>query len=51
MNIKTKHIYPPVPDRRFDWTAWIDGDEKIGPYGYARTEQEAIDNLLEQLEG
>lgn len=44
--IVTSHIYPPIPDRRFDWCAYFDGEEEKGGYGYGRTEQEAIDDLL-----
>lgn len=50
MKILTDHIYPPIPTRRWDWSACIEGDEKEGPYGFGPTEQEAIDDLLEQLE-
>lgn len=40
----THYIYPPIPDRRFDWFAgWSDMDGN-GEYGL--TEQQAIDNLL-----
>lgn len=58
MNIRTEFIYPPIPDRRFDWSA-IDADTYDGapdtkhPFnaiGYGRTEQEAIADLLSQLE-
>ena len=45
--IKTSHTYPPIPIRSFDWTAWFDGDEEMGRYGYGATEQEAIADLLE----
>lgn len=40
--IVTRNIFPPIPDRRFDWCAYYDGDEERGSYGYGRTEQEAI---------
>ena len=53
MNIKTNFDYPPIPFRSFDWSA-IDDDTYDGdprsPIGYGPTEQEAIDDLLEQLE-
>ena len=51
MNIRTEFVYPPIPDRRFDWSA-VDDDTYEGgaPIGYGRTEQEAIADLLEQLE-
>lgn len=44
--IVTSNIYPPIPDRRFDWSATFDGYEPGGPIGFGRTEQEAIDDLL-----
>jgi hypothetical protein len=45
--IVTNHIYPPVPIRDFDWRAHYDGDEESGNYGYGRTEDEAISDLVE----
>ena len=51
MKIKTEFVYPPIPDRRFDWSAVNDDTYDAGcPIGYGRTEQEAIDDLMEQLE-
>lgn len=43
--IQTHYIFPPIPLRQFDWTAYRDPE---GPAGYGRTEQEAIADLLEQ---
>lgn len=48
--IVTEHIFPPIPDRRFDWCAYYDGEEESGNYGYGRTEQEAINDLKENQE-
>lgn len=48
--IITEHVYPPIPDRRFDWSAVTDGYEGGDPIGYGRTEAEAIADLREQLE-
>ena len=51
MRVKTSFVYPPIPDRRFDWAAY---DDERGadnsPTGWGRTEQEAIADLLEQVE-
>lgn len=50
MRILTDFVYPPIPIRKFDWSA-IDGDTYDGegcPVGYGATEQEAIDDLLSQ---
>ena len=41
--IQTENIYPPIPDRRFDWCAYRDPE---GRQGYGRTEAEAIADLL-----
>ena len=43
--IITNHVFPPIPDRRFDWLAYHDGDGEFGPVGYGRTEEEAIRDL------
>ena len=43
----TSHVYPPIPDRRFDWCAYIDGDEESGKYGYGATEEEAVADFIE----
>jgi hypothetical protein len=50
MQIKTEFWQPPIPIRDFDWVA-IDADtyELGSPMGTGKTEQEAIDDLLEQL--
>jgi hypothetical protein len=48
---KTQYIFPPVPSREFDWIAYIDEDEgPDGLIGAGETEQDAIDDLNEQLE-
>ena len=52
--IVTSYVFPPIPDRRFDWSAWRDGDEPNDDgqmtIGYGATEEEAIADLKEQLE-
>ena len=51
MKIKTHYVYPPIPIRNFDWSA-VDDDTYDGPgspIGYGRTEQDAIDDLLDQI--
>jgi hypothetical protein len=44
MKVLTHFVNPPIPDRRWDWAAWIEGDEESlsarGP-----TEQAAIEAL------
>jgi hypothetical protein len=53
MKIKTSFDYPPIPVRSFDWSAidtdTYDGDPR-SPIGYGATEQEAIGDLLSQME-
>jgi hypothetical protein len=48
--IITKHVFPPVPVRQFDWAAVFDGYEPGEHVGYGRTEQDAIADLVEQWE-
>ena len=53
--IHTSHDYPPIPMRQFDWSAHHDNYDGPGSYvygavGYGKTEQEAIADLLEQLD-
>lgn len=60
MRIKTSFDYPSIPVRSFDWSAWDDdtydadcdqdGFFTTCPVGHGATEQEAIDDLLEQIE-
>jgi hypothetical protein len=39
----TSHIFPPIPDRRWDWCAYLDNDvEDENAYGWGTTEAEAI---------
>jgi hypothetical protein len=48
--IITSFVYPPIPVRDFDWTATLDGYEPGELVGTGKTEKEAIDDLLEQLD-
>ena len=41
--IITRNVYPPIPDRRYDWTAYRDGEEEHA--GWGATEAEAIADL------
>jgi hypothetical protein len=52
--IVTEFVYPPIPDRRFDWSAIDDNpydgaDDSSCPIGHGATEQEAIDDLPESV--
>jgi hypothetical protein len=53
LKIETDYWAKPIPDRSCDWSATYDNyeggdgyDERPGPIGHGRTEQEAIDDLL-----
>ena len=48
--IITSYDCPPVPVRDYDWSAVREGYEEGNCIGYGMTEQEAIDDLLEQEE-
>jgi hypothetical protein len=49
--IITSYEFPPIPIRRFDWLAVYDdydgAPDSCCPTGCGATEQEAIDNLIE----
>lgn len=55
MKIRTDYWPKPIPLRQFDWTA-VDDDTYDGapechcPVGYGGTEEEAIKDLMEQIE-
>ena len=49
MKIITEHVYPPIPDRRFDWAATLDGYEPGDPHGEGPTENAAVADLLAAL--
>lgn len=50
--IKTSYWAKPIPTNALDWSAIDDStyDGEGCPVGYGATEQEAIDDLLEQME-
>jgi hypothetical protein len=48
--IRTTYWAKPIPLRQFDWEAVTDNYEPGAPIGYGATEQEAIDDLLDQIE-
>lgn len=44
--IITEHIYPPIPDRRYDWLAYRENsDPETGSQGWGRTKEDAIEEL------
>lgn len=46
--IRTSFDYPPIPIRNYDWSAIRDDYDAGDLIGYGKTEQEAINNLIEQ---
>jgi len=46
--IITENEYPPIPDRNYDWVAYRENSDEDGPQGRGKTEQEAINDLIEQ---
>ena len=51
MKIITNFEYPPIPIRSFDWSAVTDNYEGGDYIGWGVTEQEAIADLINQIEG
>jgi hypothetical protein len=48
--IITRYDPPPIPTREFDWVA-VEDDYDLGrPVGYGRTEKDAEDDLISQLD-
>ena len=43
--IITDYIFPPIPNREFDWVAFYDGEEERREYGYGKTDTEAVTDL------
>lgn len=40
--IITSHVWPPIPIRKFDWCAYLDGrEEDTSMYGWGETEEDA----------
>lgn len=56
MKIVTRYDPPPIPWRSFDWSAVDDDtydgapDSRSAVIGWGRTEEEAIADLLDQIE-
>lgn len=49
MKVVTDYWRKPIPTNKFDWSAWVDGEEERAT-GYGATEAEAIADLKEQIE-
>jgi hypothetical protein len=49
--VRTHNEFPPIPVRKFDWFAVDDSaHDGEGPIGMGASEQEAIEDLLEQID-
>ncbi|NOG70445.1 hypothetical protein [Roseicella sp. DB1501] len=46
MRIATCHHFPPIPDRRYDWSACYEGTEESGPFGWGPTKYQAVLDLI-----
>jgi len=46
--ITTERIDPPIPTNKHDWQAFRDSYDEGDEVGYGKTEQEAINDLIEQ---
>jgi predicted RNase H-like HicB family nuclease len=50
MNIKTEYYPKPIPDRRFDWDAWVIDADEDSPIGHGETKEDAIEDLKQKIE-
>ena len=46
--IVTQHDTKPVPSKDYDWEAFREDWDLDEPIGYGKTEQEAVNDLLER---
>ena len=49
-DIRTAYWRKPIPTDRFDWEAWLDGQEERYGSGFGSTREAAIVELLEMVE-
>lgn len=47
--IVTTFVYPPIPDRRWDWSAVTEDYEPGAPHGDGPTKWAAVADLMEEL--
>ena len=48
--ILTNPVFPPIPTNQFDWAAVEEGYEPGDRVGYGKTKDDAIKDLMEQME-
>jgi hypothetical protein len=51
MKVKVTYDPKPVPFCNFDYEAYVDSWDLGDPLGYGSTQEEAVQHLLDQLEG
>lgn len=51
MKVRVTYDPKPVPSRNFDYEAYVDSWDLGDPLGYGSTQEEAVQHLLDQLEG
>jgi hypothetical protein len=42
-----KKVFPPIPTRKYDCRAFVDGDEEARRYGYGETPEAAIQDFMD----
>lgn len=50
VKLETSHARPPIPNRKYDWSAVTSDYEPGHPIGNGASEDAAIADLIEQLE-
>lgn len=45
--IITENTRPPIPTKKFDWSAYREDYEPGKPIGHGETEKEALEDLIE----
>ena len=48
--IETTYNPLPIPNRKYDWVATMNGYEPGDPIGYGQTENDAVEDLIEHCE-
>lgn len=50
MKLVISFEFPPIPDRRYDYCVYVDGEEERRHYGYGDAPAAAIRDFLENYE-
>lgn len=46
-HIHIEFLYPPIPNRNFDYCAYLEGHEESGNYGYGISPEIAVAELIQ----